>query len=82
MPLISIKTIKGVFLESQKTEIIKRVTEAVVAVEGESLRPLIWVLFEEVPEGSWAMGGLEIEAEHVAAVRNGSIKLSDALRIV
>jgi 4-oxalocrotonate tautomerase len=81
MPVVSIKALAGVFAPGQKAEIIQGVTDAIVAVEGERMRPVTWVIFEDVPEGNWAMGGIEIEAKHVKAVQNGSLKLSEALNI-
>jgi 4-oxalocrotonate tautomerase len=45
------------------------------------MRPLTWVLFEDVPEGDWGIGGVELEVRHVRAVQNGTVKLSDAIGI-
>jgi len=57
MPLVTIKTIEGVFTDEQKQSMIKKVTEAMVEVEGEAMRDLTWVILEEVKAGSWAIGG-------------------------
>jgi 4-oxalocrotonate tautomerase len=57
MPLVSVKVIEGVFTPEQKQAIISGVTEAMVAVEGESLRGVTWVLVEEVHSGDWGIGG-------------------------
>jgi 4-oxalocrotonate tautomerase len=38
MPLVDIHLIEGVFDKSQKQEMIRRVTDAMVAVEGEAMR--------------------------------------------
>lgn len=54
---ISIKVIEGVFTDEQKADMIKKVTEAMVEVEGESMRDLTWVTIEEVKKGDWAIGG-------------------------
>ena len=40
MPFIDIKVIEGVFTVEEKREMVERVSEAVIAVEGEALRPL------------------------------------------
>jgi thioredoxin reductase (NADPH) len=40
MPFIDIKVIEGVFTPAEKRELVERVSEAVIAVEGEALRPL------------------------------------------
>ncbi len=39
MPLIQVKMIEKVFTPAQKQEVISRLTDALVSVEGESLRP-------------------------------------------
>lgn len=36
---------------------IERVTDAVLSGEGEGLRPVTWVIIEDVPEGQWGVGG-------------------------
>ena len=47
MPLVQIKGISGILTLEQKQEMIKKVTDAVVSVEGEGLRPVTWVLIED-----------------------------------
>jgi 4-oxalocrotonate tautomerase len=81
MPIVSIKALAGVFTAEQKAAIIKGVTDAIVSVEGERMRPLTWVLMEDVPEGDWGIGGNGLLAEHVKAVQEGAVKLGDALGI-
>jgi 4-oxalocrotonate tautomerase len=51
MPLANIKVIEGVFDASEKLRIIKNVTEALVEVEGESLRDKTVVIIEETHSG-------------------------------
>ncbi len=57
MPLVTITAPEGVFTEDQKRQMISRVTEAMVEVEGESFRDKTWVVYEEVQRGNWAIGG-------------------------
>lgn len=57
MPLVNVRVIEGVFTAEQKQDIISRVTDAMVAVEGESLRGVTWVLVEEVRSGDWGIAG-------------------------
>lgn len=57
MPLVQIKGISGYLTVEQKQEIIRKVTEAVVSVEGEGLRPVTWVIIEDVNSGEWGVGG-------------------------
>jgi 4-oxalocrotonate tautomerase len=38
MPLIQVKVIEGVFSDEQKRDIIRKLTDAMVSVEGENMR--------------------------------------------
>lgn len=69
MPFAQIKVIEGVFTESEKQRIIQNVTEALVAVEGESLREKTVVLIEEIRSGSWSIGGHPLTTETVKQLR-------------
>jgi len=51
MPLINVKLIENVFSPDQKREIIQRLTDAMVTIEGENMRPVTWVVVEEVASG-------------------------------
>ncbi|MDP6568479.1 MAG: tautomerase family protein [Candidatus Marinimicrobia bacterium] len=57
MPITTIKIVRGVFSEEQKSEMIQKVTEAMVKVTGEEKRDGNWVLIEETNPGEWAIGG-------------------------
>ncbi len=63
MPLIQIKGISGLLDGKKKQELIEKVTDAVVSVEGEGLRPVTWVLLDEVPMENWAVGGKQVTAD-------------------
>ena len=71
MPLIQVKVLEGVFTAQQKQEIIERLTDALVAIEGESMRQSTWCLIEEVPSGSWGIGGQSITADDERALARG-----------
>lgn len=60
MPLVTITAPEGVFTDSQRSAMIDRVTEAMIEVEGESFRDKTWVIYDEVPEGRFAIGGKPI----------------------
>ena len=49
--------IEGVFTKEQKSPLVEKITEAIIEVEGERMRPLTWVGIEEVKSGDWAIGG-------------------------
>ena len=57
MPLVNVKVIEGVFTSTQKQEIIRKLTDTMVSIEGENLRPVTWVVIEEVKSGDWGIGG-------------------------
>ena len=57
MPFIQIKGISGYLTLEQKQEIISKVTDAVLSVEGEGLRQVTWVTIEDVEPGAWGVGG-------------------------
>ena len=65
MPLVQVKLIKGVFDADQKKEIISRVTDTMVSIEGEALRPVTWVTIEEVESGDWGIGGRGLTTQDV-----------------
>jgi 4-oxalocrotonate tautomerase len=46
MPLIQVKVIEGVFTESQKREMVQKLTDAMVSIERENMRPVTWVIVE------------------------------------
>jgi 4-oxalocrotonate tautomerase len=68
MPLIQIKGISGYLTLQQKQEIISKVTDAIVAVEGEGLRPVTWVLIEDIASGEWGVGGKPVTTENLRAM--------------
>ena len=71
MPLIEVKLIKNVFSPEQKREMIERLTEAMVEIEGENMRPVTWVTVEEVQSGDWGIGGNALTTEDVKALQAG-----------
>ena len=70
MPFVQIKLIEGVFSREQKRELLSRVSEAVISIEGENLRPYTVVSIDEVKSGDWAVGGKSMEADEVRALRS------------
>jgi len=57
MPLVQIKGVGGYLTLAQKQEMIRKVTDAVLSVEGEGLRQVTWVTIEDVQSGAWGVGG-------------------------
>jgi 4-oxalocrotonate tautomerase len=69
MPLVNVKLIEGVFTPEQKQEMIHRLTETMVEIEGESLRQVTWVVLEEVKSGDWGIGGNGLTTADVHALQ-------------
>ena len=65
MPLVQVKLIEGVFSQDQKQEMITRLTETMVDIEGEAMRPVTWVLVEELNSGEWGIGGKGVTTQDV-----------------
>jgi 4-oxalocrotonate tautomerase len=68
MPLIQVKLIEDVFTAEQKKELIGKLTDAVAQVKGENMRPVTWVLIEDVRSGEWGIGGQAMTSESVRAL--------------
>jgi 4-oxalocrotonate tautomerase len=69
MPMVTVKVIEGVFTTEQKHEMIRRLTDTMVEIEGENLRPVTWVLVEEVRSGDWGIGGNGLTTADVHALQ-------------
>lgn len=65
MPLIQVKVIEEVFTPAQKKEIIAKLTDAMVSIEGENLRGVTWVTIEDVRSGDWGIGGQALTTDAV-----------------
>lgn len=74
MPLINVKMLEGVFTPKQKQEIIRRFTDTIVSIEGESARPVTWVILEEVKSGEWGVGGNPVTTNEAKALMVGAAK--------
>jgi 4-oxalocrotonate tautomerase len=68
MPLIQVKLIENVFTPAQKNEMIRKLTDAIVSVQGENLRALTWVVIEEAHSGDWGVGGEVMTSDAVRAL--------------
>jgi 4-oxalocrotonate tautomerase len=71
MPFVSVKVIEGVFSATQKQQIVQSVTDAMVGVEGENMRPVTWVVVEEIGSGDWGVGGTPLHTSDVKALAAG-----------
>jgi 4-oxalocrotonate tautomerase len=72
MPLVNVKVIKGVFDADQKREMIEKLTDTMVEIEGENMRGVTWVVIDEVNSGEWGIGGQALTTEDVHALAAGA----------
>jgi 4-oxalocrotonate tautomerase len=72
MPLIQVKVIEGVFSDEQKREMIRKLTDAMVSIEGENMRPVTWVVIEDVKSGEWGIGGNPLTTADVKNLAAGT----------
>jgi 4-oxalocrotonate tautomerase len=71
MPLIQVRVIKDVFSKEQKRQMISKLTDAMVSIEGENMRNVTWCVVEEVESGDWGIGGNALSTADVHALARG-----------
>ena len=71
MSFVNIKITEGVFSKKQKQEMIQKVTDTMVSIEGENMRPVTWVVVEEIKSGDWGIAGKGYTTEDVIALAEG-----------
>ena len=72
MPLVSVRVIEGVFTSTQKKEMIRKLTDTMVSIEGENLRAATIVVIDEVKSGDWGFGGKAFTTADVQALAAGN----------
>jgi len=72
MPFVNVKLIEGVFTPDQKQQIVRDLTEAMVGIDGENLRPVTGVVVEEVHSGDWGVAGNPLSTAEVKALAAGA----------
>jgi 4-oxalocrotonate tautomerase len=63
MPLIEVHVIENVFNAEQKRQMISKLTDAMVSIEGEAMRGVTRVKISEVASGDWGIGGQSLTSE-------------------
>ena len=61
MPLIEVHVIENVFNAEQKRQMISKLTDAMVSIEGENMRGVTWVKISEVASGD---GASAVSSDH------------------
>jgi 4-oxalocrotonate tautomerase len=68
MPFLNVRVIEGVFTPAQKQEMIRKLTDTMVSIEGENMRSVTWVVIEEIKSGDWGIGGKSLTTNDVKAL--------------
>jgi 4-oxalocrotonate tautomerase len=55
---------------------ITKLTDTMVAIEGESMRQVTWVAIEEVDSGDWGIGGHALTTQDVKDLQAGPVHAS------
>jgi 4-oxalocrotonate tautomerase len=71
MPLVTVKLIEGIFTPAQKQQMVRKLTDTMVSIEGENLRPFTLVVIEEVKSGDYGVGGNPFTTADVNALAGG-----------
>jgi len=73
MPLVNIRVPEGSLSEEKKNRMIELVTDAVVEAEGygDAVRPITWVIIEEIKDGNWGANGRAVKLEDLARLVKG-----------
>jgi 4-oxalocrotonate tautomerase len=74
MPLVNVKLLEGVFTPAQKQEMIRKLTDTMVSIEGENMRQVTIVIIEEVKSGDWGIGGNPHTTDDVKELAAGKFK--------
>ncbi|MFP3901195.1 MAG: tautomerase family protein [Acidimicrobiia bacterium] len=72
MPFVDIRVVKDAFTHDEKQEMVARVSDAMIGIEGEGLRQSTHVVITETPDGEWAIGGKPMTADSVKQMRSSS----------
>lgn len=82
MPYITVSTVRGILDAAQKKNLLERITDLMVEVEGQGspdFRRNVWVRIEEQEPSHWSLGGTQLTSEIIAGTF-GAIG-SDGMRI-
>ena len=67
MPVVNVSLVEGVFSSEQKEEMISKITDVMVSLEGEFMRDKTFVLIEEIKSGNWGIGGKAMTTDAIKA---------------
>lgn len=65
MPFVEVKSIRGVFSNEEKPQVIKEITDVFARMKGDKFAAGSWVVINELDDGNWGEGGAVLNADHV-----------------
>ncbi len=71
MPIVDVKVMEDVLSSEQKQALAKGITDVFVDVIGGPVRPVTWVVIQDVASGQWTMGGDPVTTEGVQELLRG-----------
>ena len=71
MPIIDVKVMEGVLSAEEKRRIARGITDVFADAVGEPVRPVTWVVIQDVASGEWTMGGDPVTTEGVKDLLRG-----------
>jgi 4-oxalocrotonate tautomerase len=69
MPLIEVHLIEKTLTPQQKRQVIEKLTDAMVSIEGESMRDITWVKLTEIRSGDFGIGGKLMTTEDIKTIK-------------
>lgn len=73
MPLANVQILENVFTPEQKQQIITKLTDTMVSIEGEASRGVTWVKIDEVKEGNRGMSGQALLVRDLLRMKKAGI---------
>lgn len=70
MPFVNVQTIKGIMSSEQKNELLRRMTDLIVEIEGKcdpEFRRSVWIRIDEHEPEQWSLGGMQPTSQMIAA---------------
>ena len=65
MPFVEVKSIRGVFSQDEKAEIIRETTNVFARMKGDEFAAGTWVVINDLDDGNWGEGGEVLRKENV-----------------
>jgi 4-oxalocrotonate tautomerase len=69
MSVVTIQAPAGSLSDDQKAQLIRKVTDVIVEVEGHpAIRPYVYVMVDDIPRPGYCLGGRALDAETIKAM--------------